>query len=77
MMLKKIRPTSIISGYKRDYKAVQSKIAARKMSPTKNQIRLLKQYLKDFQIKVHIPEFNTVAEMELWKIEQVKVKLGC
>lgn len=67
---------SIISGNDTDYTLLQEKEQSRKLPPTKNQTKALRQYLKDFQIKAHIPQFNTVAEMEAWKIKQVKAKLG-
>ena len=67
---------SIISGDDTDYEILQRRENLRKQSPTSDQIKVLKRYLKDFQIKVHIPQFNTVAEMETWKIKQVKTKLG-
>jgi len=67
---------SIISGDQFDYEQTQDKEQSRKLPPSKDQIKALRRYLKDFQIKVHIPHFNTVAEMETWKIKQVKAKLG-
>ena len=67
----------IISGDDVERELIQSKIIDRKKKPTDEQLVLLRQYLKDFQIKVHIPEFKTVAEMDRWKIRQVKIKLGC
>ena len=66
---------SIISGDDTDYIFVQEKIQSRKLPPTTGQIKALKRYLKDFKIKVSIPQFDTVAEMESWKIKQVKVRL--
>jgi hypothetical protein len=69
---------AIIHGDDTDYDLVQSRINARKKPPTEDQIKMTKQFLKAFGIKVHtLPEFNTVAEMELWRKQQVKEKLGC
>ena len=68
---------AIISGSDTAHDEVQAKINARKQPPTEDQINGLKRYLRDFKIKVHIPEFTSVSEMDLWKIRQVKSKLGC
>ncbi len=59
------------------YSNVQSEIKNRKLPPTDEDINELKQLLDDFKIKVHIPEFNTIAEMDLWRKRQIKKKLGC
>ena len=67
---------AIISGYDTDFEIVQNKINARKRRPTEDQIEYTKRFLKQFKINVHIPEFNTVAEMELWRKEQIKLKFG-
>lgn len=67
---------SIISGDQFEYEQTQGKEQSCKLPPSKDQIKALKRYLKDFEIKVHIPQFNTIAEMETWKIKQVKIKLG-
>jgi hypothetical protein len=67
---------TIISGDDTDFELVQNKINARKRKPTEDQVQATKRFLKQFKINVHIPEFNTVAEMELWRKEQVKEKFG-
>lgn len=78
MMQSRPKPAqSIISGDAFDYMRVQRTEQSRKRKPTEEEIVLLRQYLRDFKIKTIIPSFNTVAEMESWKIKQVKNKFGC
>lgn len=67
---------SIISGDEFDCMRVQRSEQSRKRKPTEGEIVLLRQYLRDFKIKTTIPSFSTVAEMESWKIKQVKNKFG-
>ena len=69
---------AIISGDDTDFDLVQARINSRKKPPTEDQLKITKQFLKAFGIKIHtLPEFNTVAEMESWRKQQVKDRLGC
>ena len=58
------------------YANVKSEVASRKLPPTDEDITDLKNILSDFKIKVHIPEFKTVNEMDLWRKKQINKKLG-
>ena len=76
MMQSRPKPAqSIISGNEFDCMRVQRSERSRKRKPTEEEIVSLRQYLRDFKIKTTIPSFSTVAEMDCWKIEQVRNKL--
>lgn len=52
-----------------------SKEDSRKNRPTKQDIREIHLLLKDFGISCSVPEFETIKELELWKIKIIKEKL--
>lgn len=46
---------------------IEASEAARKRKPTMEDVAETQQILKEFGIKIAIPNFSTVAEMEHWR----------
>lgn len=66
----------IVSGEENDALRITNKELARRRRPNKTQIARVKSYLRQFGIKTDVPQFDSVGEMEIWKLAQVKKGLN-